>query len=40
MGDGINGIGNCKLIGVEICYSKLGGLKYEVVEVLVIFFVV
>lgn len=41
IGDGINGIGNCsKVIGVEICYSKLGGVKYYVVEKLVIKFVV
>ena len=30
-GDGI-GIGNMKSIGVEICYSKSGGARYEVAE--------
>lgn len=28
-GDGANGTGNRKTIGIEICYSKSGGLKYD-----------
>lgn len=38
-GDGTNGPGNRKSIGVEICYSKSGGPKYEAAEALAISFV-
>ncbi|MCO4849992.1 N-acetylmuramoyl-L-alanine amidase [Bacillus vallismortis] len=38
-GDGTNGTGNRKSIGVEICYSKSGGAKYEAAEKLAIKFV-
>ncbi|MGM0950066.1 MAG: N-acetylmuramoyl-L-alanine amidase [Bacillota bacterium] len=38
-GDGTNGTGNRKSIGVEICYSKSGGAKYKAAEKLVIKFV-
>ncbi|WP_420976942.1 N-acetylmuramoyl-L-alanine amidase [Bacillus vallismortis] len=38
-GDGTNGPGNRKSIGVEICYSKSGGAKYEAAEKLAIKFV-
>lgn len=38
-GDGTNGTGNRKSIGVEICYSKSGGPKYEAAEALAISFV-
>lgn len=31
-GDGINGAGNRKSIGVEICYSKSGGPKFDAAE--------
>lgn len=31
-GDGLNGEGNRKSIGIEICYSKSGGAKYEQAE--------
>lgn len=34
-GDGTNGTGNRKSIGVEICYSKSGGAKYYAAEKLV-----
>ncbi|MFJ8247273.1 peptidoglycan-binding protein [Peribacillus asahii] len=38
-GDGKNGTGNRKSIGVEICYSKSGGTKYKKAEELAIRFV-
>ncbi|MCK8097958.1 N-acetylmuramoyl-L-alanine amidase [Bacillus sp. 2CMS4F] len=38
-GDGKNGTGNRKSIGVEICYSKSGGPKYKAAEKLAIKFV-
>ncbi|RRN59837.1 LysM peptidoglycan-binding domain-containing protein [Bacillus subtilis subsp. subtilis] len=38
-GDGTNGTGNRKSIGVEICYSKSGGAKYYAAEKLTIKFV-
>ncbi|MGF7533616.1 N-acetylmuramoyl-L-alanine amidase [Bacillus mexicanus] len=38
-GDGTNGTGNRKSIGVEICYSKSGGPKYYAAEKLAIKFV-
>ncbi|PSA95851.1 N-acetylmuramoyl-L-alanine amidase [Bacillus atrophaeus] len=38
-GDGTNGPGNRKSIGVEICYSKSGGAKYKAAEALAIKFV-
>ncbi|MED4843871.1 N-acetylmuramoyl-L-alanine amidase [Bacillus atrophaeus] len=38
-GDGKNGTGNRKSIGVEICYSKSGGAKYRAAEKLAIKFV-
>ncbi|MEC1621074.1 peptidoglycan recognition protein family protein [Bacillus mojavensis] len=38
-GDGKNGTGNRKSIGVEICYSKSGGAKYYAAEKLAIKFV-
>ncbi|WP_432339318.1 N-acetylmuramoyl-L-alanine amidase [Bacillus tequilensis] len=38
-GDGTNGPGNRKSIGVEICYSKSGGAKYYAAEKLAIKFV-
>lgn len=38
-GDGTNGPGNRKSIGVEICYSKSGGAKYKAAEALSIKFV-
>ncbi|WP_367387446.1 N-acetylmuramoyl-L-alanine amidase [Bacillus vallismortis] len=38
-GDGTNGTGNRKSIGVEICYSKSGGAKYKAAEKLAIKFV-
>ncbi|MEC1792913.1 N-acetylmuramoyl-L-alanine amidase [Bacillus vallismortis] len=38
-GDGTNGTGNRKSIGVEICYSKSGGPKYKAAEALAISFV-
>ncbi|MCO4849704.1 N-acetylmuramoyl-L-alanine amidase [Bacillus vallismortis] len=38
-GDGTNGTGNRKSIGVEICYSKSGGPKYKAAEQLAIKFV-
>ena len=38
-GDGTNGTGNRKSIGVEICYSKSGGPKYKAAEKLAIKFV-
>ncbi|MCY8654273.1 N-acetylmuramoyl-L-alanine amidase [Bacillus spizizenii] len=38
-GDGTNGSGNRKSIGVEICYSKSGGAKYYAAEKLAIKFV-
>ncbi|MBT2626069.1 N-acetylmuramoyl-L-alanine amidase [Bacillus sp. ISL-32] len=38
-GDGTNGPGNRKSIGVEICYSKSGGAKYKAAEKLAIKFV-
>ncbi|WP_332651889.1 peptidoglycan recognition protein family protein, partial [Lysinibacillus sp. 54212] len=31
-GDGTNGVGNRKSIGIEICYSKSGGERYEKAE--------
>ncbi|QHM14806.1 N-acetylmuramoyl-L-alanine amidase [Bacillus subtilis] len=38
-GDGTNGTGNRKSIGVEICYSKSGGVRYKAAEKLAIKFV-
>ncbi|MCC2116696.1 N-acetylmuramoyl-L-alanine amidase [Bacillus halotolerans] len=38
-GDGTNGTGNRKSIGVEICYSKSGGARYKAAEKLPIKFV-
>ncbi|MGQ5110321.1 N-acetylmuramoyl-L-alanine amidase [Bacillus halotolerans] len=38
-GDGKNGTGNRKSIGVEICYSKSGGARYKAAEKLAIKFV-
>ncbi|MHA6167855.1 N-acetylmuramoyl-L-alanine amidase [Bacillus mojavensis] len=38
-GDGTNGTGNRKSIGVEICYSKSGGARYRAAEKLAIKFV-
>lgn len=38
-GDGTNGTGNRKSIGVEICYSKSGGTRYKAAEKLAIKFV-
>ncbi|KAF1681287.1 N-acetylmuramoyl-L-alanine amidase [Bacillus sp. SKDU12] len=38
-GDGTNGTGNRKSIGVEICYSKSGGSKYYAAEKMAIKFV-
>ncbi|KXZ17885.1 N-acetylmuramoyl-L-alanine amidase [Bacillus nakamurai] len=38
-GDGTNGTGNRKSIGVEICYSKSGGPRYKAAEALAIKFV-
>ncbi|MCY8247966.1 N-acetylmuramoyl-L-alanine amidase [Bacillus inaquosorum] len=38
-GDGTNGTGNRKSIGVEICYSKSGGPRYKAAEKLAIKFV-
>ncbi|USP43570.1 N-acetylmuramoyl-L-alanine amidase [Bacillus amyloliquefaciens] len=38
-GDGTNGTGNRKSIGVEICYSKSGGARYRAAEALAIKFV-
>ncbi len=38
-GDGTNGTGNRKSIGVEICYSKSGGARYQAAETLAIKFV-
>ncbi|MDN4139877.1 N-acetylmuramoyl-L-alanine amidase [Bacillus velezensis] len=38
-GDGTNGTGNRKSIGVEICYSKSGGARYQEAEALAIKFV-
>ncbi|MGG3030768.1 N-acetylmuramoyl-L-alanine amidase [Bacillus stercoris] len=38
-GDGTNGTGNRKSIGVEICYSKSGGARYKAAEKLAIKFV-
>ncbi|MCY9407706.1 N-acetylmuramoyl-L-alanine amidase [Bacillus inaquosorum] len=38
-GDGTNGTGNRKSIGVEICYSKSGGARYKATEKLAIKFV-
>ncbi|MGM0964748.1 MAG: peptidoglycan recognition protein family protein [Bacillota bacterium] len=38
-GDGTNGTGNRKSIGVEICYSKSGGARYKAAEKLAIQFV-
>ncbi|MGF9967804.1 N-acetylmuramoyl-L-alanine amidase CwlA [Bacillus sp. SJZ110] len=38
-GDGTNGPGNRKSIGVEICYSKSGGSRYKAAEKLAIKFV-
>ncbi|MCY8809835.1 N-acetylmuramoyl-L-alanine amidase [Bacillus atrophaeus] len=38
-GDGTNGTGNRKSIGVEICYSKSGGEKYRAAEALAVKFV-
>ncbi|PAY13472.1 N-acetylmuramoyl-L-alanine amidase [Bacillus sp. 7705b] len=38
-GDGTNGTGNRKSIGVEICYSKSGGPRYRAAEKLAIKFV-
>nr|MDH3092749.1 peptidoglycan-binding protein [Bacillus velezensis] len=38
-GDGTNGTGNRKSIGVEICYSKSGGARYQAPEALAIKFV-
>jgi len=38
-GDGGNGNGNRKSIGVEICYSKSGGLRYVKAEELAIKFI-
>lgn len=38
-GDGTNGTGNRKSIGVEICYSKSGGARYNSAEKLAIKFV-
>ncbi|MCY8310593.1 peptidoglycan-binding protein [Bacillus vallismortis] len=38
-GDGKNGTGNRKSIGVEICYSKSGGVRYKKAEALAIKFV-
>ncbi|MDL5611676.1 N-acetylmuramoyl-L-alanine amidase [Bacillus halotolerans] len=37
-GDGTNGTGNRKSIGVEICYSKSGGARYKAAEKLAIKF--
>src|SRR3990167_172167 len=31
-GDGVNGVGNRKYIGIEICYSKSGGAKFTKAE--------
>lgn len=28
-GDGVNGVGNRKSIGVEVCYSRSGGVRYN-----------
>ncbi|WAT79625.1 N-acetylmuramoyl-L-alanine amidase [Bacillus safensis] len=38
-GDGTNGTGNRKSIGVEICYSESGGARYKAAEKLTIQFV-
>ncbi|MBJ7570897.1 peptidoglycan-binding protein [Bacillus halotolerans] len=38
-GDGTNGTGSRKSIGVEICYSKSGGARYKAAEKLAIKFV-
>ncbi|PJZ00512.1 N-acetylmuramoyl-L-alanine amidase [Bacillus vallismortis] len=38
-GDGTNGTGNRKSIGVEICYSKSGGARYKKAEALAVKFV-
>lgn len=38
-GDGTDGTGNRKSIGVEICYSKSGGARYKKAEALAIKFV-
>jgi peptidoglycan hydrolase-like protein with peptidoglycan-binding domain len=38
-GDGRNGTGNRKSIGVEVCYSKSGGEKYKKAEALAIKFI-
>lgn len=38
-GDGTNGTGNRKSIGVEICYSESGGARYKKAEALAIKFV-
>ncbi|MCP1534159.1 N-acetylmuramoyl-L-alanine amidase CwlA [Bacillus velezensis] len=38
-GDSTNGTGNRKSIGVEICYSKSGGARYQAAETLAIKFV-
>ncbi|MEC1650079.1 N-acetylmuramoyl-L-alanine amidase [Bacillus vallismortis] len=38
-GDGTNGTGNRKSIGVEICYSQSGGARYKKAEALAIKFV-
>ncbi|RPK21501.1 N-acetylmuramoyl-L-alanine amidase [Bacillus subtilis] len=38
-GDGTNGTGNRKSIGVEICYSESGGARYKAAEKLAIKFV-
>lgn len=38
-GDGGNGAGNRKSIGVEICYSKSGGSRYQKAEALAIKFI-
>lgn len=38
-GDGANGTGNRKSIGIEICYSKSGGERYKKAEQLAIKFI-
>lgn len=38
-GDGGNGMGNRKAIGIEICYSKSGGERYDKAEELAIKFI-
>lgn len=38
-GDGVNGTGNRKSIGVEVCYSRSGGTRYKKAESLAIRFI-